>query len=140
MIEEIYGGRIRLRVCGLLQHRGKILLLNHRGVLPGQDFWNCPGGGMEEGETVHQTLIREFQEETHLSITVDSFYAMEEVRRGKLHAVELYFTVSALNFAATLGEDPEFNILSEMKWFSADDIHRLPGTQCPEFLRHVCFK
>jgi 8-oxo-dGTP diphosphatase len=140
MIDEIYGGRIRVRVCGILQHEGKILLLNHQSINPDQDFWNCPGGGMEAGETLENALLREFLEETHLSVSIGQLLHHQEIIQGKLHAVELYFSVSACNFAASLGQDPEYNILTELRWFSADEIHQLPKAQCPEFLRHLCFK
>lgn len=139
-MEELYGGRIRIRVCGILQREGKVLLVNHRGVLPGRDYWNCPGGGMERGESMTHTLRREFLEEANVEITPGPLYHWEEFRQGKLHAIELYFTVSALNFAARLGADPEYNILTELKWFSAADIHRLSDDQCPKFLRSLCLK
>ena len=39
---------------------------NAEGSLPG--FWSCPGGKMEEGETSKEAAIREFMEETDLSV------------------------------------------------------------------------
>lgn len=52
----------------IVRCNNKILLCkrNAEGSLPG--FWSCPGGKMEEGETSKEAAIREFMEETDLSI------------------------------------------------------------------------
>lgn len=52
----------RPSVYGVLIEKGKILLLKQKN---GYDF---PGGGMELGETLEQTLKREFFEETGLRV------------------------------------------------------------------------
>lgn len=43
---------------------GKLLLVEH--IMKGRDFFNLPGGGIEEGETPEQAALRELKEETHL--------------------------------------------------------------------------
>ena len=52
----------------IVRCNNKVLLCkrNAEGSLPG--FWSCPGGKMEEGETSKEAAIREFMEETDLSI------------------------------------------------------------------------
>jgi ADP-ribose pyrophosphatase YjhB (NUDIX family) len=48
---------------------GKLLLL-HASLESRRDFWICPGGGVEKGETWEQAAEREVQEETGLSISL----------------------------------------------------------------------
>ncbi len=48
---------------------GSILLLN-ASLATRRDFWVCPGGGVEKGETWQQAAQREVQEETGLSVSL----------------------------------------------------------------------
>jgi ADP-ribose pyrophosphatase YjhB (NUDIX family) len=47
----------------------KILLIK-RNTVPFIGYWALPGGRMDPGETVGQTIIREVKEETGLEITI----------------------------------------------------------------------
>lgn len=59
--------RIRLSIYGLLVDKGRVLVTETRGKT-GVDFVNFPGGGVERGEDPAAALLREFQEETGLSV------------------------------------------------------------------------
>jgi 8-oxo-dGTP diphosphatase len=47
----------------------KILLIKRRTV-PFNGYWALPGGRMDPGETVEQTIVREVKEETGLDVAV----------------------------------------------------------------------
>ena len=58
----------RIGVFALIfDDQGRILLGRRRDI----DWWNLPGGGMEKGETVDETLHREVLEETTLEVEVE---------------------------------------------------------------------
>lgn len=44
---------------------GKILLVEH--IMKGRDFFNLPGGGIEEGENPEEAALRELKEETNVT-------------------------------------------------------------------------
>lgn len=44
---------------------GKILLVEH--IMKGRDFFNLPGGGIEEGENPEEAALRELEEETNVT-------------------------------------------------------------------------
>ncbi|MBX2951791.1 MAG: NUDIX hydrolase [Leadbetterella sp.] len=139
-INTLYGGRIRVRVCGILRDHHRVLLLNHRMLNEDHIFWNFPGGGLEEGEDIIRALQREFREETHLEVSVHELVYLNQHISGKLHGVELYFRVSTLNLAPELGSDPEGNILAELRWFTEEDLAQLQPGHCPPFLRNIAFQ
>lgn len=139
-IDTLYGGRIRLRVCGVLNDHGRVLLLNHRLLNSENIFWNFPGGGLEEGEDILSGLQREFREETCLEVAIHELAHIHQHISGKLHAVELYFRVSALNLVPELGSDPEGNILTELRWFTEKDLAQLNPGHGPDFLREIAFR
>jgi 8-oxo-dGTP diphosphatase len=127
-LSKIYGKRLRIRVCGLLQADGRLLLVNHR--LPDrQVWWAPPGGGVEFGETLEQTLRREFEEETNLRITVGQFAFGCEYLHDPLHAIELFFWVSRNNGVLKTGDDPELALIADVRYLSMNDLSALPSDQ-----------
>ena len=51
----------RNRSQAVVCRNGKLLLVEHR--MKGRDFFNLPGGGIEEGETPAEAALRELSEE-----------------------------------------------------------------------------
>ena len=46
------------------------ILLVKRDTVPFKGYWALPGGRMEPGETVEQTVVREVKEETGLDVAI----------------------------------------------------------------------
>ena len=57
----------RVGVYALIFDDERVLLAHRRDI----DWWNLPGGGMEIGETVEETICREVREETGLEVQVE---------------------------------------------------------------------
>lgn len=136
-IIRIYGNKIRIRICGILENEGKYLLVNHSKLNVDNVFWNFPGGGKETNETIAKTLIREFKEETNLDIKIGKFLFINQVISSSLHAIELYFSVFAENFENKTGHDPEIDIITETKWMTDDEILNLPAKHKPNFFSNL---
>ncbi len=137
MIEEItnlYGNKIRVRACGILLKRNKVLMINHLGLNKENCYWGFPGGGIQANENVLECVKREFIEEVNLKVETKNLCYINEFINGKLHAIEFYFFVKSKNYKVKLGTDPELNILSDLKWFSWKEIINLPKNQRPQFL------
>jgi len=65
---------LRVSVYGLAMDQGKILLVGSRhnpNLFP-------PGGGVETGETLHEALSREIEEETGLEVEIKKFVDFKE--------------------------------------------------------------
>ena len=136
-IEKKFGGRVRVRVNGVLIEDGKILLIRHQ-MSQDRYFWSVPGGGMEYGTDAASNLKREFQEETGLEVEVGDFLFIHEYLNPPLHAVELFFDVRKVKGNLRLGTDPELaddrQILTHLGYFSFEQL-----TKVPNFEKHRLF-
>ena len=92
-------GEIMLAVGAVIRDaQGRILLVMHRPERGGfwQGTWICPGGKLEQGETLADGALREIAEETHLEVKLGSILPpFESVFREKdkilLHVVYVDF-------------------------------------------------
>lgn len=127
-LNKIYGNRVRTRACGICIKEEKLLMVNHKNLTSG-DFWAPPGGGIEMNETAHDTLEREFREETNLTITVGELLFVTEYYNQPLHAVELFFRVNWVKGALETGTDPEMKsddqIISDAQFLSWVEISKI---------------
>lgn len=85
--------KINVRVYGIaLNSKREILVLEEQYV--GEDLVKLPGGGLEFGEGLTDCLIREFEEELNLKVTIDEhFYTQEDFLVSKFRANEQLLTV-----------------------------------------------
>lgn len=127
-IANIYGNRVRVRVCGLCYDGDALLLVNHQS-LGKADFWAPPGGGVDFGLSIAETLKKEFLEETNLTIDVGPFAFGCEFIHPPLHAIELFFHVSRLSGTLQKGYDPELQIIKEVAFLTPQQILALPAEQ-----------
>lgn len=127
---KLYGNRLRLRVCGLYLEDNRLLMVRHRGIGLTDTFWCPPGGGSQFSETAPDALIREFQEETGLTIEVGSLLFVNEFLKPPLHALELFFAVKRLGGELHQGIDPEMSldgqIIADVRLMTFDEIKSYP--------------
>jgi 8-oxo-dGTP diphosphatase len=69
----------RIHLCtGLLERDGRILVVANRYPNQPRLLWNLPGGRQEPAETADRTVIREFAEETGLTVRVNGLAYVAE--------------------------------------------------------------
>lgn len=122
----------RQRVSAVILDKGKILLL-HR-LRNSVEYYTTPGGGVEEGESTEEALVREVKEETnfeniHAKLLWE--YTNEEYGkdRGTEPQQEYYFLVDRYTGEMKLGgPEIERNSLDNsysLEWVSIDKIVQL---------------
>ena len=125
-IIEYFGNRLRVRVCGILEEQGGILLVRHTSIGKKGVLWAPPGGGMKFGSDAEQNLIREFKEETGLDISVEEFLLVHEFLSPPLHAIEMFFRVRRTGGELIMGHDPEMEIndqiIKEIRFVSKEEL------------------
>jgi len=139
---EKYGNRVRVRVCGVLIERNRILLVKHVGLGNGAVFWAPPGGEVEYGISVKENLQREMLEETGLKVKVGKFLNVHEFINPPLHAVELYFKIDEAQGEVIKGIDPELKtseqIIEEVRFVTFEELEIIPNKQKHQVLQNIC--
>jgi 8-oxo-dGTP pyrophosphatase MutT (NUDIX family) len=118
--------QIRLAVRALILHEDRLLLVN---AWPDgmSDLWCAPGGGVDPGQSLPETLMREVFEETGLSVTVGAPALINEFHDPKsgFHQVEVFFHARLPDSHAQrldpAWQDPE-GIVTTRRFFSREDL------------------
>ena len=87
-----------IRVYGLLLNKKKEVLLSDE-FRGGLSFTKFPGGGLEFGEGISSALIREYNEELDLEVSVDSlFYVNDHLQisafNDQMQLISFYYFVN----------------------------------------------
>jgi 8-oxo-dGTP diphosphatase len=124
-VARIYGNRVRVRACGLCWQGSALLMVNHHGLTAG-DFWSPPGGGVEFGNSVPETLEKEFLEETGLKIRPGKFRFGCEFIQQPIHSIELFYEVTVEGGKLITGRDPEIQIIEAVRYMDFNQVKNLP--------------
>lgn len=72
----------RVNVRGIIVKDGKLFAVRHRWLDgSGKDFWCTPGGGLEDGETLHEGIRREMTEETGIAPVIGRILWIYQFRK-----------------------------------------------------------
>lgn len=107
--------RVAARV--LVVHEGKILLVKE----VDDDWWALPGGGIDHGESIELTVIREIEEE--LGVSADEIQSDFEIVYYNIGNVVNAVPRMNLFFKVSVPESSiqKTNHVSEWRWFTKDE-------------------
>ena len=95
----------------------KILLIK-RNTVPFKGYWALPGGRMEPGENIEQTIVREVKEETGLDVVIDRVVG-EYIEKGCKDNVEYEYYPTCFAIKSVGGEiKKQESEIQEIKLFS----------------------
>ena len=107
-------------VVGIVRN-GNTFLLGLR--QPGGEVGNCwefPGGKCEEGETHKQALIREYDEELGVKISVGKFIAQKTFKTSRYE-----FELFAYEVLVDNNQQFTHSEHADLKWFTLDELQAL---------------
>jgi len=112
--------RFRVAAFAIIEQEGKYLLARRRDI----GWWNLAGGGLENGETVDEGLVREVMEEVCIAVTIERVVGIYSKPR-KNEVVITFLCHPAPN----AGKPQTSDEVSEVGWFTPD---RLPENLLPK--------
>ena len=113
----------RVAARAIILHEGRLLLVN---AWPGgrSDLWCAPGGGVERGQSLTETLIREVAEETGLRIVVGEPALVNEFHdpAGSFHQVEVFFRARILGGGIDPGWTDPAGVVTARRFFDRAEL------------------
>lgn len=114
-----------IKVVAAIIRKENSVFATQRGYGDYKDWWEFPGGKVEEGETPERALIREIREELDSDITVEKFITTVEHDYPKFHLSMDCFWCRVQSGKLTLLEHEAarwlpINDLRQVNWLPAD--------------------
>lgn len=99
-------------------YEGNIYICRRSPEMSLANYWEFPGGKIEDGETMEDALVREIKEELSCEIIVNEFVNTMKYDYGK-------FIVNLSVYECALkNEKPIINEHSEEEWVSTDELSK----------------
>ena len=117
--------RKRIEVVAAIICKEDMIFATQRGYGEWKDWWEFPGGKMEEGESAEDALCREIREELAVEISVRRFFMTVEYDYPKFHLVLHCFLCEVKSGILQLLEHEAAKWLKKeelesVKWLPAD--------------------
>ena len=128
-MKRLYPNQPVVGVGAVIICSGKILLEKRKGE-PGRGKWSIPGGLVELGESVEQTVIREVKEETSLEVDnpelIDVVDNISVDGNGEItyHFVIVDYFVKLRGGTLKAADDA-----AELRWVTFDDVENYDLTK-----------
>lgn len=116
--------RIMEVVASIIHDDEGRIFSTQRGYGEWKDWWEFPGGKMEQGETPEMALKREIREELSAEISVETYFCTVEYDYPLFHLIMHCYLCSLMENTIHLNEHKAAKWLTKDEW---DNVNWLPA-------------
>ena len=106
----------QIEVVAAIIRKGDKIFATQRGYGEWKDWWEFPGGKMEEGESPEEALVREIREELSTEISVEELLCTVEYDYPKFHLTMHCYWCSLVTEALHLNEH------EAARWLTSEEL------------------
>jgi len=129
LVKRLYPKQPIIGVGAVIIKDGKILLEKRKNE-PGKGKWSIPGGLVELGESVEQTVIREVKEETGLEVEKpEHIDVVDNVVRDENGEIKYHFIIIDYFVKLKGGTVKAASDAEELKWVALDEVEKYDLTK-----------
>ncbi|CQR46481.1 8-oxo-dGTP diphosphatase [Paraliobacillus sp. PM-2] len=114
----------------ILKHQNHILLLQK----PSKGWYAMPGGKMEQGENIKESVIREFKEETGLYLMEPKLRGVFTMVKKEQYSLEKEWMMYTFFCDCFEGELLEQSKEGKLKWIPVEEVSNLPTAPSDKFI------
>jgi len=128
-LKRLYPNQPIVGVGAVIIQDGRILLEKRKNE-PGKGKWSIPGGLVELGESVEQTVVREVEEETGLEVEKpEHIDVVDNVVRDDNDEIRYHFVIIDYFVKLKGGTLKAASDAEELKWVALDDVEKYDLTK-----------
>ena len=123
-MKRLYPKQPIIGVGAVIIKDGKILLEKRKNE-PGKGKWSIPGGLVELGESIEETVIREVREETGLEVEEpEHIDVVDNVVRDENGEVKYHFVIIDYFVKLKGGTMKAMSDAEELRWVTFDEVEK----------------
>ncbi len=136
-MKRLYPDQPIVGIGVVIVSEGKIVLAQ-RGNEPGKGKWTIPGGLVELGESIEDTVIREAKEETCLDVEKPQLIdVVDNVEYDEAGKIKYHYVIVDYFVSVKSGELKAASDAVDLRWVPFDEVEKYDLTASfREFFRH----
>ena len=128
-MKRLYPNQPIVGVGAIIIREGEVLLEKRKNE-PGKGKWSVPGGLVELGESVEQTVTREVKEETGLEVEKpEHIDVVDNIIRDESGRVKYHFVIIDYFMKLKGGTMKAMSDAEELKWVPLSDVEKYDLTK-----------
>jgi ADP-ribose pyrophosphatase YjhB (NUDIX family) len=111
----------RISAGGVVIDKGRMLLVRYS-KSSGESYLVCPGGGVDDEESITDAVRREVLEETGVQVCVSKLLMVEDIIAARYRMMKSWFLCQVTGGALSQMQGAVEEGIIEARWYSRDEV------------------